>query len=397
LDRAVSNGYGADSTKSTVEIHSPPINGYYATVSNSDDYVQVIITSHVKTTFMRVLGIQQSDNVVQAVAYTKPGKNLADGAMIIAYDPHPTCGSGVGSGGGSVDISGSSHVKLNGGGIFMNSQEACGYAGNCPDLTIIGGAGINSVVSSSVDNIDQDGCSVAVPENFDEETLAIPEDVYWPEEPAECQMTGFPTPYKFPTQIYGTDSKWHDQWLIYPGFYTDFPQPALVSNKSYIYMASGVYCIDPPMNQDVTWSTVDAAFLNGSTDPSKNPYASYNPNGVTLYIKQGGGFRINASSPTYLDATSATSSEYKGYLIILEGTETSHPTCLINGGSDIQITGLIFAPYCEITVDGGSGTNAPINAQLIGWHIKITGSALVDFNYNPSNQVKIKRRIGLMK
>ena len=162
-------------------------------------------------------------------------------------------------------------------------------------------------------------------------------------------------------------------------------------------MVSGVYCIDPPMNQDVTWSTVDAAFLNGSTDPSKNPYASYNPNGVTLYIKQGGGFRINASSPTYLDATSATSSEYKGYLIILEGTETSHPTCLINGGSDIQITGLIFAPYCEITVDGGSGTNAPINAQLIGWHIKITGSALVDFNYDPNNQVKIKRRIGLMK
>jgi len=395
LDRADSNGY--DTANSTVNVYSPPINGYYSTVSNSDDYVQVVITSHVKTTFMRVFGVTQSDNVVNAVAYMKEGRNLTDGAMIIAYDPHPTCGSGVGSGGGSVDISGSSHVTLNGGGIFMNSQEACGFAGNCPDLTITGGAGINSVVSSSVDNIDQDGCSVTAPENFDGEALAIPEDVYWPDVPPECSMSGHPTPYKFPGQILGTDGKMHDQWLIYPGFYTDFPQPALVSNKSFIYMASGVYCIDPPGTQEVTWSTVDAAFLNGSTDSTKNPYASYNPDGVTLYIRQGGGFRINASSPTYLDATSSTSSEYKGYLFILEGNETDHPNCIINGGADIQLNGLIFAPYCEITVDGGSGTVAPINAQLIGWHIKITGTAYVNFNYNPSNQVVLKRRLGLMK
>ena len=393
LDRADSNGYD-NITNNTVEVYSPPISGYYA---NNGDYVQVIITSHVQTTFMRIFGVQETDNIVGAVAYMQEGKNLADGAMIIAYDPNPTCGSGEGSGGGSVDISGASHVILNGGGIFMNSQVACGYAGNCPDLTITGGAGINSVVSSSVDNIDQDGCSVTVPENFDNESLTIPEDVYWPDEPAECSMSDHPNPFKFPAQILGADGKMHDQWLIYPGYYTDFPQPALVSNKSYIYMASGVYCIEPDHDADVTWSTVDAAFLNGSTDSSKNPYASYNPNGVTLYIKEGGGFKINASSPTYLDATSSTSSAYKGYLVILEGSETVHPNCIVNGGADIQLNGLIFAPYCEITIDGGSGTVAPFNAQLIGWHIKITGSAYVNFHYDPDNQVVLKRRLGLMK
>lgn len=396
--RAISNGYGDDITTSTVEIHSPPISGYYSTVANKDNYVQVIITSHVKTIFMRIFGIVQSDNLVQAVAYAKPGKNLADGAMVISYDPNPNCSTG-GTGGYSVEVTGAATVNLSGGGIFLNSNAVCGFKiPNCADLNLIGGAGgINSV---GVDNIDTAGCTFDPPitKNFNQEPIAIPDDVYWPNEPPECSMSGSPTPYKFPTQIMGTDGKLHDQWLIYPGFYTDFPQPALVSNKSYIYMKSGVYCIDPPMNQDVSWSPVDAAFLNGSTDPSKNPYAAaYNPDGVTLYIKKGGGFAINGTSPTILDATNDPNSDYQGYLLILEGDQTSHPACTITGGADISINGLIFAPYCNFQINGQAGETAPINAQLIGWDLKINGTNQINFNYDPSNQVKIKRRVGLMK
>src|SRR5574342_74954 len=50
--RATDNGYAGDLVNNTVEIHSPPISGYYSTVSNKYEYVQVIITSHVKTSFM---------------------------------------------------------------------------------------------------------------------------------------------------------------------------------------------------------------------------------------------------------------------------------------------------------------------------------------------------------
>lgn len=392
-DRALSNGYNNDGgATNLVQVYSPPVSGYYA---GNENYVQVIITSHVKTIFMRILGITQSDNIVQAVAFLSKGRTLGDGAMLIAYDPHPTCGSGVGSGGGSVDVSGSSTVSLTGGGIFLNSQENCGYSTNCnPNFTISGGS-INS--AATVDNIDQSGCSNPAPENINQDPVAIPDDVSYPPVPAECSMSGSPTPYKFPTTITGPDGKQHDQWLIYPGFYTDFPQPTLVSNKSYIYMASGVYCIDPPMNQDLSWSPVDASFLNGSTDPTKNPYSSYNPNGVTLYIKAGGGFSLNATSPTYLDATTTSSSEYKGYLIILEGTSTSHPTCSITGGADIKLNGMIFAPYCTMTINGTAGETASINAQLLGWHITVNGNNAINFNYNPAYKITMKRRIGLMK
>jgi len=393
LDRAISNGYGDDTTKSTVEIHSPPINGYYSTVANKDQYVQVIITSHVKTTFMRIFGIQQTDNLVSAVAYVKEGGDLADGAMIISYDPDPNCSTG-GTGGSSVEVSGSSTVNLNGGGIFMNSDEVCGFKiPNCADLNITGGAGLNTV---GADNINTTGCTFDPPlsNNYDEDPIAIPNDVYWPDEPPECGMTPA-TAYKFPTQIYGVDNKWHDQWLISPGYYTDFPNTTLVTNKSYIYMKSGVYCIDLPGTQDLSWSSVDAAALIASTDPSKNPYVAYNPTGVTLYIKHADGFAINGNGPTYLDAS--TTGDLQGYLVILKGTETDHPTCTINGGATIDMNGMVFAPYCNFQINGKAGETAQINAQLLGWDIKINGANAINFNYSPDNQVTLKRRIGLMK
>ncbi|NJC96238.1 MAG: hypothetical protein C3F07_05135 [Anaerolineales bacterium] len=391
-DRAESNGYNGNPATNVVEVYSPPQSGYYA---GNEDYVQVIITSYVNTFFARVIGIDQTKNVVQAVALAKPGYNLADGAMLISYDPDPTCNLGGASGGGSVDVSGTSHVNLNGGGIFINSQEACGFAGNCPDLTITGGS-INS--AATVDNIDQDGCAVQSPENINQDPVEIPDDVYWPPVPPECGINPPPPPTKLGDVMAGSPAKLTGEWLIYPGFYVNFPPSDLVGNKQLIYMASGVYCIDPPQDQDLSWSPVDFVTLNGSIDPVKNKYADpYNKDGVTLYIKKGGGFTLNANNPTLLDATTKTTSEYQGYLIILEGDQSSIETCSITGGSDLDINGMIFAPYCRITVNGGSETTAVINAQLLGWDLNITGTNTINFNYDPDNQVKVKRRIGLMK
>jgi Tfp pilus assembly protein PilX len=394
MDRAASNGYDSNPVRNTVAVYSPPISGYYSTVPNSDEYVQVIITSHVKTTIMRVLGIDQTDNTVQAVAFAKKGGNLADGAMIVSYDPSPNCSTG-GTGGYSVSVSGSSTVNLNGGGIFLNSDEVCGFViPNCADLNIHGGS-INSVGN----NIDTGTCTFDPPvtPNINQDPIAIPEDVYWPNVPPECGIAPqSPTPLG---QIMaGSPPKLTGEWLLHPGYYEDFPPSDLVGTKQLIYLASGVYCIDPrgpSFDDDLSWSPIDFVSLYGSTSPSTNKYHAYNPDGVTLYIKSGGGFTINANNPTYLDAS--TDGDYQGYLIVLEGTQTSIEDCAISGGADIHIDGLIFAPYCDITVNGGSDPTAEINAQLIGWDIKINGTTTINFNYDPSNQVKIKRKVGLMK
>lgn len=411
LDRATSNGYSGNLTSNTVKIYSPPISGYYSTIANSEDYVQVIIDSNVNTTFSRVFGFNQFNNHVEAVALAKPGYNLTDGAMIISYDPDPNC-STTGTGGYSVSVSGNSTVNLNGGGIFLNSDEVCGFTiPNCADLNIFGGS-VNSV--ATVDNIDTGSCVFDPPltEKIDQTPVDL-DNIDWPPVPKECSMAGSPTPTFLGMII--VDGKEVEEWLIYPGFYTEFPQATLlptaeevsVGKRSRIYMQSGVYCIDPPMNQDLSWSPIAASLLNGSTKPSKNKFQdpgsgsflNFNPDGVTLYIRSGGGFTINLNnaSPTFLDATKDPDSDYQGYLIVLEGDESSIEACEVTGGANIDINGLIFAPFCDITVNGGSSPTAEINAQLIGWDIKINGTTTVNFNYNPSNQVVIKRRVGLMK
>jgi Flp pilus assembly protein TadG len=399
LGRADDNGYD-NFTNNTVSIYSPPVDGYY---EDNDDYIQVFITSTVNTTFMKVIGRNQFTHTVQAVAFAKPGFNLADGAMFISYDPNPTCPSGPGNGGGSFDVTGSSILNLSGGGIFINSSIACGYnAPNCPQINISGGGGVTSVAVSPLDNINQKGlpscANTPLPESFNADPVIIPDEVYWPPVPPECSMSGYPTPTKL-GEI-PASPKNIEEWLIYPGYYEDFPQALLVANKSHIYMKSGVYCIDvngPGSDRALSWSTVDAAMLNGSTDPAKNKYSSYNPDGVTLYIRDGDRFTINDASPTYLDASSNPSSDYQGYLIILEGKRSSIEDCNITGGAEIDINGMIFAPYCDVTINGGSQPTAQFNAQVVGWDITISGNTTINFSYDPSNQVKIKRKVGLMK
>lgn len=395
LNRARDNGYDNNLASNTVKVHSPPISGPYI---GDVEYVQVFITSYINTYFSRIVGIAQTKNTVEAVAKYKKGKNLADGAMIISYDPDPNCSTG-GTGGSSVEISGAATVNLTGGGIFMNSNETCGFKiPNCADLNITGGGAINTV---GANNINTEGCTFDPPltKNFNQDSVVIPDDVdeIWPNVPDECGFNA-PTPTPLYTEVLGPDGKMHEEWLIHPGFYTNFPPSQLIDEKrAYIYMESGIYCIEPLHDADLSWSPVDAAFLNGSTKSSKNTYAHFNPDGVTLYIRGSGGFQINASSPTFLDATNDPDSEYQGYLVILEGTHTDHPSCTINGGATIDLNGLLFAPYCDFVINGKAGETSEINAQLIGWDIRVNGTNAINFHYDPSNQVKINRRVGLMR
>jgi hypothetical protein len=369
LDRALDNGYDDNHVSNEVEVYSPPISGYYA---GNPSYVQVIITSYVNTYFARVIGITRTVNAVQAVALAKKGGPLGDGAMIISYDPDPNCSSGAGSGGGSVDVSGNGRVYLNGGGIFLNSDESCGFSiPNCAELHITAPAGINS--AASVDNIDQDGCSTAAPEYTNHDPVIIPHDVEIPPEPVECGQLA--TAYNDPP---GSDT-----WHITPGYYSDFPQANIngniVGNKKHIIMDPGIYCV----GKDIHWSGNTFYSLDGSS-------------GVTIYLKEGFDFDLSINSPITLYA-SHTGSDYDGYIIIQDGSRSSIGSCTINGGAYLDIEGTVFAPYCDITVNGGSEPTATINAQLLGWDIKLNGNNTINFNYDPSKVAKITRRVGLMK
>jgi hypothetical protein len=80
----------------------------------------------------------------------------------------------------------------------------------------------------------------------------------------------------------------------------------------------------------------------------------------------------------------------------LDGKQSALQGCTINGGGGGTITGTIFAPYCNITVNGNSGTDA-FSAQVIGYDVTLNGNNYLNFTYDPGKNAKNQRKVGLMK
>lgn len=371
LDVAGDNGYDDNLVSNTVDVYRCDETGSSCgAYAGSDEYVQVIVTSRVNTYFARVLGINQTQNTVQAVALTRKGGPLFDGASIVSLNPSPGCGGGSGSGGGSVDVGGNGTIYLDKGGIFVNSSASCGYSQtSCSvTLTAVNGASITSAGSAINDTCS----SPPVPQNTTAEPVVIPHEVYMPDRPSECSQTAIAP------NLLGMDANGVQNWLIHPGYYTDFPQAGLVPNNKNIYLEPGVYCV----NGDVQWSGATFKSLDGTS-------------GVTIYITAGHTLSVNINSPIWLNASS--SGEYAGYLFIVDGDQSSIENCNINGGGYLDMNGTVFAPYCNITINGDSSTTSDFNAQVIGWDIKLNGNNIITFTYDPSANAELKRRIGLMK
>lgn len=352
LDRAASNGYDNNLTTNTVEVHSPPISGYY---SGNDEYVQVIITSTLNTTFSRVIGVNQMQNVVQAVALTDSGGPSFDGATVVSLNPSPKCGNG------SVLVGGSGTVTLNGGGLFVNSSASCGFKEpNCTNFVINGGG-----ISSAGSPIEVNKChGSAIPTDATQAQFSIPDDIFIPARPSVCD-TKTPVGSFLKT---GTDT-----YTIYPGYYNVFPP---ISNKKYdLTMSPGIYCIDG----NVKWTGGTFKSLTGS--------------GVTLYITSGHSFDMSGG---VLNLSATTSGTYAGYLIVLDGTPSSIEDCTINGGGGGMISGSVLAPYCNITVNGNSGTDA-YSSQVIGYDVKLNGNNTLNLTYDPSKVAQDPKRVGLIR
>ena len=266
-----------------------------STYEGDSGYVQVVIRSSVNTTFARVIGINQTQNIVNAVALTKEGGPLVNNASIVSINPSPSCGNG------SVNVGGNGTINLTGGGIFVNSGVGCGYSQTSCSVTLnVSGGSISSAGSPIIQS-----CGTPVPTGTGTQ-LMVPDEIYMPDEPAECSQT-----HALPTNPSGND------WTIYPGYYTDFPQGGLIANNKDIELSPGVYCVD----SDLHWSGATFDSLTG--------------NGVTIYIKSSHDFSMNINSPITL--TASTSGKYQGYLIILNGNKNSIKSCTINGGNYLEL------------------------------------------------------------
>jgi Flp pilus assembly protein TadG len=156
LVRASNNNYDNNGISNTVTVHNPPIEGpYVCPAPNCNDYIQVVITSTVDTWFAKILGINQMNNRVQAVARAKPLRPYYSGNAVVALSP----GDGKDNtpelklyGGALVDVSGS--------GIFVNSSDNCSITSSnntdisLPSIEVVGTAcGISGISTSTVPQV----------------------------------------------------------------------------------------------------------------------------------------------------------------------------------------------------------------------------------------------------
>lgn len=345
--RAGSNGYIYDSTANNIEVYL--CNDANATCTalptgaNPAHYIQVRITSHVKTYFARILGIDEVINHVDAVAHAVPGyrTSIFGGNALVALNK-TACPA--------LDYKGSSTTTINGSGIFVNSgcntgsnQAFNANTGsgvfNTPCVNVVGGLtlGTNTTLNAP-------GTSCTNQTNNPALQITDPSSKY--NKPNPC----------------GTSNGIYNSTTLNPGNYTGAFPPG---NQSIIN--PGVYCIDAG-NQG--FSLQGGQTLTG--------------NNVFIYMKSG---NVSwTSGGIHLSAMQGVNANYDGLLLYLAPGNCSDVSITGNGSS--SYVGTVLAPCSNVKLAGGSSTGNQniLENQIIADTITLTGSNNLNINFNPSQQ-----------
>jgi Flp pilus assembly protein TadG len=369
LNRAASNGYANNLVTNTVEVYTCDEMGATcaAPYAGDSDYVQVIITSHLDTFFARVIGIPQVHNRVNAIALADDDDTgpLFDGRSIVALNPDcPPQGSMI--------VSGDSLITINGGGMWANADEDCAFkctstsvSVEIPDGGITSPAGsFDSVSAHCEEELNDDGIT------YGDSQMPYPPELPDLPVPAECNPAMLPIV---------TAGVWNDPIhglvatsFLTPGYYGTFPpkKDSLGNNlEDHIFMQPGVYCVDTVLKLNST-----NLHLYGDD--------------ITIWIRAGNGFTINGG---IVQLYAANAGDYAGYLIIVEPDYSGSVTaCTLEGNALNEYVGAIYAPHCDVTINGTADTPPDgIDSQIIGYNVTINGTANLTINYDDDNNPEV--------
>ena len=325
--RATSNGYDNNGSSNIVDVYNPPIDGNYA---GNNEYIQIKITSKVKTSFARVIGTSEVTNRVQAVARAIPGTiaPMFGGSAVVGLNP-TVCNA--------VFYNGNANMTLTGSGIYVNSSCQPIAFGNqsgspgvltAPCLQTVGGYSY----SAGKVIMDIPGC----PKSGVSPMLTPP----------------------LPKISCGTQTAVKTGDTLSPGNWTGAFPPNGVT-----HLQPGVYCVDGSFQ------------VNGGDTLIGDDVVIYMKTGT---LKWNGGATIKLNAPN--------TGDYKGLLIYQPPTNINDLT--INGNGDSAIVGSIFAPGAQVIVEGGGGASG-LECQIIGDTVKLSGSSatVIDYkaelNYQP--------------
>lgn len=379
---ASENGYTDNGATVTVYVLScddhdgNPPDAYCDLPSGTDEsgYVQVQITSTIRTYFARVIGVEHITNHVDAVAKARPediNPNTFGQALISLM---PGC-KGESSWPHDPFVVGGNSVNIIGGsGVFVNSNCSGAYDQS-------GSSGVTIVDLDGDGQPDGDICVVGGADYTSGTTppptancgghmdnpLSV---IQWPNLQDYCENDA---PNGSITEVPDSNHIYYAE----PGVYnSDFPD-ATPAGK--LYIKRGIYCImggaDFKLNS--TWTiTTD---LNDSGTQEANE-------GALFYLEQGG-VSLNGSSTLVLNALihfypddpAVTPLHILFYLPVGNTSTVS-----MNGGSGSYFSGSIVAPSGHVILNGNTD-GYTVNSQIMGYTIATAGTGSITLNYNNSD------------
>jgi hypothetical protein len=367
LQRIDSNGFGTtwgacdpagyDCTlgtaeKWTVEVSNPPRHGDFA---GDSDYIQVIITTEVKSSFAHLVFSGPLRTTVEAVSRVRPPVNIAPGHALYASTDHDCKG---------VWFTGTGDTTVTGGSVFSNSDAS---SGSCQSGVSDGSGAVsvgNPYKVMVVGTFDDGGGSVDPPP-----TEGVPPEELFPVPTPDC--SGLPNDYGN-IQINAGEEVTLDE-----GRYEQIKFQA----DATVTLNPGMYCI---------YGNKGFTGLGGSISGD----------GIMIYM-QNGPFDLGGNTEVDLNAEQSDGvlvdpslNDWKGMLLYVDPGNTS--TIKITGGSDSSYTGTIYAPTSYCTLEG-TGTNLGLNSQLICDKVKIAGTANLSITYNEDNNFSLPPAIDLAR
>jgi hypothetical protein len=343
----------------TVQVNNPPRSGVY--VGNSN-YVQVRITSEVKTAFVHLVFSGPLETTVEAVSRVRPEGRLAAGNALYAATEHDCKG---------IWFTGTGDTEITDGNIFSNSDA---NDKNC-NSGVQDGAGYVNVTGSEPGMCgSQDGeCQIQVVGTFDQggsgsvtppPQEGVPHDNLRVVPRPDCSDLG---------ATKGTVHVNAGQVVILlPGNYESI---TFSTPDSIVKLTPGMYCIHGEKGFSGNGGKV---IVDGPPPPDGH--------GVMIYLKKGP-FDLGGNTDVYLFAEpneddmslkDASGNEWKGMLIYVDPENTSDVK--ITGTSGSEYRGTIFAASSNCVIQG-TGDSTGLSSQVICFTVKVAGTALVDITY----------------
>lgn len=348
---AAQNGYKNDGSHDVVSVYSPPVSGRYA---GDSQYVQVVITSTVQSSFAHLLYDGPMKNSVAAVARAKPAQNLLLGNAMVGANK-TDCKSIWFAGTGDISITG-------GGNVFSNSDA---NAANCQS-GVQNGSGRVTV---------GDGGEIQVAGGFSGDSSHVSP---WPVNTGvpQVDLPSLPTPYCADLGYWGAISIHNgDDLTLSPGRYDKIQ---MTGGK--VHFNPGLYCI----NGDFTSNGGEVEGL-----------------GVMFYVANGD-ITLNGGSSLYLEASTdlidGAGNQWAGMLFFMPFSNDG--LLSLAGGSESSYIGTIYAPgpphshTHKCTFTGNSG-NFGLRSQVICDRVKVTGTGDVSIHYVPEENYPLPPTVEL--